>query len=289
MAKHGKKLTFRFNTRRLGQDQGRENERARRRKQKKIAAYKKWIADIPLVLSGKKRKIRASHRRVYDAFWGAVTLSLFTDIHQAYKDKSEGGPDLLGNRWPDILPKTKAYHRPRRGLLTPNQRRKLAADTPGLLSPSQYAKWRKTFAKTYWRQTNYGKSTDDPRISEEAKIVAGKVAWSEAKALGAETLIEVLGSQDMLLMRVTDTLFNSLRPGKVGRLGKYRKGDRNQVVHLKGGELVIGTKVPYAGAAEGKGGKRRLWPKKLGIWYDVAIEAGRDAMGEAIEDIGVDI
>ena len=90
----------------------------------------------------------------------------------------------------------------------------------------------------------------------------------------------------MLVMRATDTLFKSLRPGKITRKG-YRRGHKNQVVRFKkSGEVVLGTNVPYAKMAEGKGeSHRKLWPDDLGIWYDRAVAKGRDAIADTIKKI----
>lgn len=246
--------------------------------QEKFTAF---IKRLPAVISGEKKPTTTAERRVYNAFWSSVTLSIFEDVYQGYKDKAEGGADELGNAWPDISRHTKAYKRPRRGLLTANQRRNARLDTIGLLTPTQYAKWKQTFAKVMDKEFR-SRQINTAREETESKAKAASIAWAEAKKAGAQTYKSVLGDLDMKIMRVTDTLLNSFRPGKISNL-KYVKGNKHQVVRLSKGDLEIGTNVEYAKMASARkagayGRTREVLPKDLGIWYERAIGKGRDAV-----------
>lgn len=275
---------------------------------KKVRTRKYWrtalalqgfLGRIPYVLSGQRRARSTADKRTYDAFWSAVILSLFTDIHEGYRVKAEGGTDELGTQWEDLAPTTKAYKRrgQRRGKLTASERRNLKnPDTIGLLNPSQYSQWKKTFARVY---RNISKKARKDRhegylfnkVDKEAKAIAAGVAWKEAKAKGAKTLLQILGSQKFPIMRVTHTLFRSTRPGKIVNL-KYRKGDKNQLVNLVAGKLEIGSRVPYANYAtrmitrkDGLSFRREFLPEELGVWYDRAIDKGTDSMVEELNKL----
>ena len=253
------------------------------------------IRNLPLILTGKRPRYNKTERTLYNIFWSTITLSLFESIYEAYETKSEGGTDDLGKKWADLSPTTKAYKRDKRGFLSSNQRRKYKADTPGLLSPTQHATWKQKYSEVLRAELRRMKREGDTDLSE-AKHKAAASAWVDAKNRGAETLIDTLGDADMLIMRVTDTLYNSLKPGKIVA-GKYRKGDENQVIKVTPGELEIGTKVPYAkfaskwvGTASPRKGfkaevRREFLPQKLGIWQDKAVEAGRDAIAKELEKI----
>jgi phosphoglycolate phosphatase-like HAD superfamily hydrolase len=270
----------------------------KRRHWKDQLSVDRFFWRLPQVLSGKLRVGTTAERRCYNAYWSAITLSLFTELHHAFEIKSAGGRDDNGDYWVDLAPEYKAYKREKVGklhgktLLTQNQRRKYLADTPGLLSITQYKKWRKTFAKVYQREVR--KSRKSNGLTDlEAKAKAASIAWAEAKKTGAETLIGTLGKKPFPILRITDTLFKSLKPGRVSAL-RYNKGDRNQVSRLKQGVLEIGTRVPYADYASRKitrtigksdisySFEREFLPKDLGVFFDRAVTKGRDALAEEI-------
>ena len=107
--------------------------------------------------------------------------------------------------------------------------------------------------------------------------------------MGAETLIGTLGEKDMILMKITGDLMNSLKPGKTGRRG-YAKSGKNQLVKYGRRKVQIGTHISYARMAQNKGtSSRKLWPDVLDVWYDRAIEKGRDAIAEELKSIGTNI
>jgi hypothetical protein len=287
-------------------------------------ALNNLIQRLPHILSGKERRRGKAERRLYNAWWSTCIQRLFVELHHAYETKSRFGTDDNGDRWDPNHKTTLAYKRrdQSRKNLSPNQKRKLDnPDTPGLLSPSQYRQWRKTFMKVYTKELKKskgrgrkspstllspgkykkfsktaGKNEPSGLTDKEIKAKAASVAWAEAKSKGAETLLDVLGTQPSSIMKVTGTLMDSLRPGKVTKDFKYIKSNRYQVVRLSGGEVFIGTKVPYARFASrtippGKGRyarkafsvKREFLPEDLGVFYDRALEAANAACMEELK------
>lgn len=285
-----KPYTTRYSTsdrrfRNLDKNRKEKKERKKATVQEKFTAF---VNRIPQVISGEKKATTTAERRIYNSFWSAVTLSIFEDVYQGYLDKAEGGPDELGHAWPDLAVSTKAYKRPRRGLLSSSQRRRANQSTIGLLSPSQYAKWKETFAKVYNREYR-NNNINSAREDTDAKAKAAKIAWAQAKTAGAETYKAVLGEKDMQIMRVTDTLLKSFHPGKISNR-KYIKGNKHQVVKLDKGDLEIGTNVAYAKMASSrKTGQykisREILPKNLGVWYERAIGKGRDAIAVELKKL----
>lgn len=259
-------------------------------------SFQHFVWRLPQVLAGKLRVSTTPERRVYNAFWSAVIQTLFIEIHDAYEVKSYGLPDANGDQWEDLAPEYKAYKREKKGYLTANQRKKYKLDTPGLLSITQYRRWRKTFAKIYQREIRKSRRGDG-LTDVEAKAKAASIAWNEAKKKGAETLIKTLGNKPYPIMIFTGQLFNSFRPGKISNL-RYVKGDKNQVVKLKRGELEIGTKVKYAHFASRQltrslsknkeisyNYEREFLPDNLGIFYERAMTKGRDAAAEELQKL----
>jgi hypothetical protein len=247
-----------------------------------------FIKKIPNAIAGRANRRTTADRRIYNSFWSAVLLSLFTDLHQAYEDKSAGGRDELGDLWEDLSPWTKAYKRSKRGRLTQNQRRKYKnPSTVGLLTPTQYKNWKKTFLTVYRREIRKSrKDSSSDMTDSRAKAKAASFAWAEAKKAGGETLLEVLGGQAYPIMKVTGNLMRSFKPGHI-KNRHYVKGDRSQVVKYGNGYVEIGTNIPYANFASRvipvKGNtytafKREFLPDNLGLWYDRAITKGRDAV-----------
>jgi hypothetical protein len=234
------------------------------------------ILKLPGIIAGKLTPKTTAERRLYNAFWSAVTKKLFEELYQAYELKSQSYHDANDEFWVPLAPTTKAYKRreDRSKKLTPSQRRKLHnPDTPGLLSPSQYKRWQQTFMKVYKREIKKesGKASISPgkfltkgkykkfkkdnkgstvvptgATDADAKKKAAAIAWAEAKSRGAETLIGTLGNSTMDIMMRTGTLYRSLKPGKINGALKYVKGDKYQVVRNGPGYVFVGTSVAYA-------------------------------------------
>jgi hypothetical protein len=286
-----------------------------------------FIRNIPPLISGRVQPKGTAERRVYNAFWSAVTKRFFEELYKAYEQKSQSYADDNGETWMPLAPETKAYKRrgDRNKLLTGSQKRKLHnPDTPGLLTPSQYKRWAKTFAKVYAREVKKNAGQASPSTGkyltkgkykkflkenrgnkvvpekgmtdEAAKSKAAAVAWADIKARGAETLIGALGNQPMDIMIRTGTLIKSLKPGTINGSLKYVKGDKYQVVRNGPGYVFIGTSVPYAHFAS-----RTIQPSKsrpfafkreyipsqgeMGVFLDRAMDSGRDAFAKELREL----
>ena len=222
---------------------------------------KKIIASIPSIIAGNEKDPLGLHNR----FWGAVALSMYESLNKAFERKAQGQQDDLGNTWDDILPHTKAYSRkPQTGDLSRSQRRGYSdTSTIGLLTPNQYKKWKKIFGHIYHKEKE--------RLGEnEAKKLAGQIAWTRLKQEGADTKIRALGNRKLLILRDTDKLYRSFLPGKL-TARSYRKYNRDQIYVVEKGKITIGTKVEYASEVFED---RPLWHGDIGPWIKKASRAG---------------
>lgn len=80
------------------------------------------------------------------------------------------------------------------------------------------------------------------------------------------------------IMRVTDKLFDSFRPGQLG-LATYTP-PKNQMIELRNNLLKITSKVEYA---EYQNAKRPFFPDDIGPWISSAINAGLEALALRLE------
>jgi hypothetical protein len=276
----------------------------------------KFLKDIPNILTGKLPHKNTHSNRIYNAFWGAVQREFFVQLYEAYDRKSNFLPDDNGDLWHTLSSHTRAYKRrnDRTKLLTPQQKRKLKnPNTLGMLSPSQFKLWQKTFAKVFTKekkkQLGQGKAYPATKLSpskykkfrktapinepsgstdEEIKAKAAAIAWATVKGRGGETLIGTLGKRPMPIMKNTGLLHASLRPGKISNL-RYIKGHKNQVSRVAKGVCYIGTSVSYANFAsrtikrkEGFTIKREFLPEQLGVFHDRAMAKGSEAVQSEI-------
>ncbi len=259
----------------------------------KRADVEKLIRNLPAMISGSIPSRFGLHK----LFWGAVAFSMFTDIHDAFEVKAYGLPDELGNQWDDLSQHTKAYKRPVERGQIPNQLyRRLKKNAParmkghgskahdptraqtglGLLSPGEYRRWQILFNTIY--QSSRHRMTD-----REAKSLAGQVAWTRLKEQGAETMWNVLGNrQGLLILRKSDRLMESLHPGRFDPNIGYYKYNKDQVYVLSRGKIEIGTYVEYAQAVSEQ---RPIWPDEMGSWIDRAVSYGRDAIMNKVANI----
>ena len=230
------------------------------------------IQDIPKALAGGRDR-----HNLRSTFWGTVAHSLFTDISEAYEEKSKGNSDTLGNSWKDISRETKAYKRPiKKGNL--DNRRTAASrnkSTLGILTPGEYKKWKKIFGVTYHKKIREGVDEDT------AKEDAAKIAWTVLKGQGAQTKIDILGNRDLLILRNTDRLFRSLLPGKITK-HSYRKYNKDQIYTVTNNGLRIGTKVEYVNEVSKD---RPIWPSTKNPWFDKAVEKGMESLVSKIQVI----
>lgn len=236
---------------------------------------KKLIRDLPGILSGRLPSQFGLHK----IFWGAVAYSLFQSISEAYQEKSKGGTDDLGNSWDDLSQHTKAYQRdpfqntPSMSLSRRAKRNKKTG--LGLLTPTQHKTWKNIFGHVYH-------SNLERLGEEEAKKLAGQLAWSRLKEMGAVTKWDVFGTRDLLILQDKGTLSSSLLPGKFDPASGYKKGNKNQVFTLRRGSIEMGSSVPYA---EMHNKTRPIWPEEMGPWLEQATEFGRDAVYDRLVQI----
>ena len=209
-------------------------------KTKRTARFVKNVfKSIPAYISGKKSDIHGVSR----VFWNTLVRYLYTKIHESYAIRSEGGTDELGNKWKPLSPNTIAQRpigkkdlkglrltRKQSGTALRNRQR-------GLLSPEENRAWKLKYSKVLSQLMR--------RMPEsKAKNIAAGVAWNYVKANGAMTKKKLLANRNVKIMRVTDTIFNSLQPSE-GSPTQYRPR-KNQIYNLVNGKLELGTLVEYA-------------------------------------------
>lgn len=200
---------------------------------------KKAIANVGKYISGKKMDIYG----VRTAFFRTVAQFFYAKIYEAYIVKSEGGTDELGNKWKPLSPSTIAQRPISRGelsLLGLSKKQtgvSIKDRTRGLLTPDENRAWKAIYSSRLRRLlVEYPEPV--------AKQIAAKLAWGFVKKRGALLKKDVLGSRDVLILRVTDTLLKSLKPTE-GTTGDYRPR-KYQIYNIKSGSLELGSDVPYA-------------------------------------------
>lgn len=225
-------------------------------------------------------------------FWGAIAHSLFTSIHRAFLAKSLHGRDELGFSWVDLTPEYKTYGRmdARVGIPLPGPKYRPT------LTPSQDKAWRGVFARIahklnkslttkQQRSTLSRKQLDEIRGKKriQGHEIAAASAWIYVKEhLGAQPLIELVPPRKVPLLQKTHRLVESVEPAPLTGNGGYHPTNPDQIFSVRGGELTLGTRVPYAEYVDPK---RPLWPPYIPLWMDRATEAGRDAIQERLAEV----
>lgn len=217
------------------------------------------IDSLGEVLSGDKPDLHG----VKEAFWSAFAHSLATSVHKAFLIKSAHGTDELGQKWPDLDPKTKAYSRPeaRKGLPLPGPKSRPT------LTTEQDKEWRRIYAtRLAWLRTQ--------GTEAEAKTHAAAIAWNYVKKeLGATTILAFAKDQILLLLQRSGSLEKSLRPGSFSG-EKYNPPD-GQIFKIEKSGLTWGSSIEYASRVDKK---RPLWPKNIDPWITRAINSGIEAV-----------
>lgn len=170
-------------------------------------------------------------------FMGALAHGLFKRIHRAFVVKSRGRADDLGISWRPLKRETIAQ-RPIGGQ-SRRARSFRARQGRGLLTAAQDRVWRGIFASTLARLTAQGVSV------AEAKSSAGRLAWAVLKSQGAKTRLGTLGGRKVRMLVVSGDLQRSIEPGRLGRFS-YSPPNRLQLFEIRGKQLVIGSRLPYA-------------------------------------------
>jgi hypothetical protein len=219
------------------------------------SALKRFIRDIPGYCSGRL----ADSFGIGRSFKREFCTSFLEKVSEAYEVKSAGGTDDLGVKW-RALKRATIAQRP----TTPGERKKLGIKPDerhrGLLNDSQIKQWRAIFRHNFVRLVS--------RVGEhQAKILASKIAWAALKAQGAKTKLEVLGSRNVPINRVTDALYRSFLPNS---------GSPDQVFEVDhNGEMRAGSKVPYAKYVNRS---RPIIPKDHGKWDNYAAMKGTESI-----------
>lgn len=228
-----------------------------------------------ITFQGSRADLVAAFRRVVDILAGkapdaagvasgvlsAVGFAALSDIKTGFVAKARGGTDEMGVKWPKLSREYLAYGRrfgrgeqtalkKAAGLGRANSR--APGGNKGLLTAGQLKEWRRIFA--YWAN-RFSLSMD----LASAKSRAAQIAWSQLKAQGAHTKLEVFGSRQVEILRDTGVLLNSLSPGVLTDSGYSKpsgEGGDQQIFQLGQGKVIVGTEVPYAGIHNfGKPGK----------------------------------
>lgn len=220
---------------------------------------------------------KADQYGIRDCFFGAFTLSLATSVHDAFLVKSAHGKDELGNSWPDLEDRTKAYSRPdaRAGLATYKGKPTPYGNTHRpTLTENQDKQWRRVFVTqlTQLRTVMSGK---------EAASLAAEKAWAYVKnQMGATTILAYAKNRIIPLLQKSGRLEQSLKPGTI--IGNEYHPPDDQIYTLDKNELTWGTRVEYASRVDKK---RPLWPKEIDPWITRAVEAGIDAIIQRLKEV----
>lgn len=181
-----------------------------------------------------------------------LAVAFFEKIKASFIVKAAGGTDECGDSWPPLSPAYLAYQR----RFEPGEKAALKkaaglgkgnrfapGGQQGLLTASQLARWKQVYARNLkWLAPLHGEG--------KAKNIAAAIAWKDAKARGAKTMLEVYGHRKVDILRDTGVLFNSLSPGEISGTSADANytPPPNQIVNDRPGELIVGTNVRYARA-----------------------------------------
>ena len=245
------------------------------RTKKSKSFVERVFKNIPRYIDG---SLNDTHK-IGGVFWTTLTRCMFNKLHYSYKVRSEGGSDDLGNTF-EPLKRSTVAQRPigrnnLKGLgLTKSQSGTAFKDRKrGLLTPEQDKEWRKKYGRTLSQLVRKMSLT-------KAKKIAAATAWNYVKEeLGAQTKLERLGDRDVLIMRVTDRIFNSLEPTQ-GSETSYRPR-RDQIAERVGNKLEIGTAVEYAKFHDQT---RPVIPDGIERWVDQCFDYAIQTVHEYIVD-----
>lgn len=227
---------------------------------------RKALRELPELLTGRK----PGSAKIKRAFFGAMAYHLFTKISEAYEVKANYGTDELGQSWKPLTQQAMAQRPVGKGDIGRlgiggSGENAFKERKRGLLTQSQDKLWRRIFVYQYHRAL--------PKIGESAaKQLAAKLAWAALKNAGAQTKLATLGTRRLPILRVTDRLFNSYRPGRLSRAGYTPREE--QLYRETQNSLELGSLVPYSKYQE----KRRpIIPgkRKAAKWI---VDAGEKAL-----------
>ena len=201
-------------------------------------SYKSVMKTIVDAINGAGGKsVKSRSERLKRRFFGTYAESMFTYIHEGYMLKSRGLSDELGEQWPPLAPSTIAARPVTRADI---QKFHIHPQkTRGLLSPKENTIWKKIFKRKFDEYFQGNMAHD------EAKAKAAKAAWYWLKRMGAKTRKGLLGGRNVLILVDSGRLERSLRPGKM-QVFSYRPYNKDQIYEIRGKQMMMGTRVPYA-------------------------------------------
>jgi hypothetical protein len=218
------------------------------------------VRNLPAMLAGRV----ADAGGVAAGFRARIGFAFFSLVAPNFNELGRGMSGADGNKWRPLSPEYLAYSR------GPKSTRRAGGLAPGgkdgYLSKDELALWRRIYAD---RLAFFIMREPD----REAKAHAAAIAWLELKRLGAQTKLQKLGTEkvpgvDYQMLVDRGTLRISLQYGVLSERGPDAdyQPQRNQVFDSTPGQLVVGTRVPYAAAhhaAKNPRRRRRLWPERF--------------------------
>lgn len=230
------------------------HKRAKRSKREVV----RMLSAIGPALTGQSKY---AARSIRSAFFAAASRSFFSNWYDASISKSDGVADEFGNQWKPISERTRIY-RPLSSAERSTYRISKKGYSLGLLTEKEHQEWKLIFARSFARLSLY-------MSDAEAKVRAGKMAWSVMKKKGARTKKATFRNRDGRILYISGRLLGSLRPSDIG--GGYYRPNKDQKAEYVGAEITYGTKVPYAEKAT-KG--RPLVPEQYQVWVGRAVRKG---------------
>lgn len=234
----------------------------------------------------------------------AIGFAALSDIQADFIVKARGGVGEFGGKWKRLSKKYLAYQR----RFGPGEKVALKAAAglgrahhlapggkDGLLSKEQLQRWRQVYSQ---RLARYMVST---AYYARAQAYAAMDAWTQIKAEGGQTKLEVYGNRTVEILRDTSVLFNSLSLGEIvgGPFGSsYTSprlpGGEEQIFQTIDNGIIVGTNVKYA-AVQNYGYAKKNIPARpfipdgnsvpaswLARWLDAGMQALSHAIGQSL-------
>ncbi len=236
------------------------------------------VVDLALQLAAILAGDAKDELNIGRAFLLTIGQETLNNVTEAYKIKAKGGTDEMGIKWPPLKPSTIAARRvgPRDKKNDPaiKEREKLVA---------------KEYRVAYKRLVQ----SMSPR---QARTRAKQVSQAAVTRATGKTKVDVLGNRQVLILRDTGILLNSLGAGELlisGATVSYNKpsdsGGEYQVMEVQPGSVIVGTNVLYA-ATHQYGDAKRNVPRRQFLpdsdsempvkWWDRIVQRGESALAE---------
>jgi hypothetical protein len=212
-------------------------------------------------------------------FGSAIGFAVLSDIQAAYIEKSRGGTDEAGIRWPKLQPRTIANRRVGAG-----DRR-----------DSDLIRRRETIRKRETKKAlrRFLLSLPESEARRRAAIVGGIKATQQT----GRTKLKTLGNRNVEILRDRGILFNSLSPGSlVGdpATAAYTPpsgdGAEEQIFEVRQGLISAGTNVVYASTHQHGDASRNIPARPIfppedqipNVWWQRWLGVGSQALVAAM-------